>query len=54
MEDKIREYFAEHGLEYGQTIVFKGLYKFLFISRTKHFLTRACTTLKEEKSGMEM
>ena len=37
MEDKIREYFAEHGLEYCQTIVFKGLYEFLFVTHKALF-----------------
>jgi len=40
MEDKIREYLTEHGLEYNHMILFSSLYEFLFI--THRVLYDAC------------
>ena len=40
MEDKIREYLTEHGLEYSHMILFPGLYGVLFI--THRVLYDAC------------
>jgi hypothetical protein len=40
MEDKIREYFAEHGLENGHMLLFQGLYDVLFF--THKVIYNAC------------
>jgi len=40
MEEKIKEYLTEHGLEYGHTFLFPGLYEVLFI--THKVLYNAC------------